>query len=198
MHLELVTTFVLDKLRNELSPDFKYHCVEHTKDVFDAAERIARLENDVSDQNMLLLLTAALFHDTGFLVSPINHEINSCHFAREHLPNHDYNDVQIHQICALIMATKVPQKPKDHLQQIICDADLDYLGRDDFFEISEKLYEEMVILGNVSSREEFLNAQLHFFKAHRYFTSTASKLRNGKKQEHLNTIKKIYSDTKNI
>ena len=33
-------------------------------------------------------------------------------------------------------ATKIPQTPLTKLEEIICDADLDYLGREDFFEIS--------------------------------------------------------------
>lgn len=198
MQLEQATTFVLDKLRNELSPDFKYHHVGHTEDVLEAARRIALLEDQVSDQEILTLLTAALFHDTGFLVSPNNHEISSCQIARRYLPDYGYNNLQIDQICSLIMATQVPQKPKGHLQRIICDADLDYLGRDDFFEISEKLYEELIALGLVSCKAEFLERQLLFFEEHHYFTQTSKASRNKKKQEHLNQIRKDYSDSQNI
>lgn len=197
MHLELATTFILNKLRNELSSDLKYHDVNHTKDVLQAVQFIAQQEG-VSRHDFHLLSTAALFHDTGYIVSPNNHEVSSCHIALEELPNYGYRKEDMEQICLLIMATKVPQQPEDHLQQIICDADLDYLGRPDFFTRSEKLYAELMLLGDISSRKEFLQMQLQFLAAHRYFTATANRLRNKQKEEHLNKLRKSYSDIQNI
>lgn len=188
MQLELVTTFILDKLKRELSPSITYHNADHTKDVMRAVKEIGAGEQ-VSNEELTILSTAALFHDTGFLQSPENHESYGCDIARKHLPYYVYNKQDINRICHLIMTTKMPQTPKTHLEKIICDADLDYLGREDFFEISERLYEEMRALGTVSSHEEYMQIQLNFLSAHHYFTHTAKKMRNKIKEENLTKIK---------
>ena len=61
------------------------------------------------------------------------------------------------------MATKMPQRPKNLLQQIICDADLDYLGRNDFFILSEKLHKEFIEYKIACNDEEWKNQGLLFF-----------------------------------
>jgi hypothetical protein len=71
------------------------------------------------------------------------------------------------------MATKIPQRPKSHLEEIICDADLNYLGRTDFFSIEEMLYEEMLAFGYIKNIEEWNQVQVDFMQKHHYFTSTA-------------------------
>ncbi|WP_134091180.1 HD domain-containing protein [Olivibacter sp. XZL3] len=184
MQLERVTTFLLDKLKRELSPVFTYHNAAHTKDVMHAAEHIGRQEH-IGENESTILTTAALFHDTGFLVSADNHEAHSCEIARTQLPHYLYNEQQIDQVCSLIMATKTPQQPKNYLEQIICDADLDYLGREDFFDISERLYQEMTHLGTITSHKEYLVLQLDFLSEHQYFTRTARELRNEIKEKNL-------------
>ncbi|GAA4780727.1 hypothetical protein GCM10023231_04850 [Olivibacter ginsenosidimutans] len=191
MQFDLVLPFLLNKLKHELPPTLKYHNVAHTEDVLHAAQEIAHAEQ-VAGQDLTVLLTAALFHDTGFMVSNVNHEHISCAIADRYLPQFNYPNSTIGDIKTLIMATCVPQKPQDHLQQIICDADLDYLGRDDFFATSERLYEEMLALHQVSSKRDYMNLQIAFLQEHHYFTDTSKRLRNPKKEKHLQTIKKNY------
>jgi hypothetical protein len=85
------------------------------------------------------------------------------------------------------MATKIPQSPTNLMERVICDADLDYLGRDDYFEISKKLYTE-INHKNELSREDWITLQLNFFTKHQYFTSSAKKLRDTKKKKNKKTI----------
>jgi hypothetical protein len=72
-----------------------------------------------------------------------NHEEAGVEIAREILPDYDYTQEQIDHICQLIMKTKLPPKPVYLLEQIICDADLDYLGRVDFIPVSGNLFREL-------------------------------------------------------
>ena len=83
------------------------------------------------------------------------------------------------------MATKIPQSPKNHLEEILADADLDYLGRDDFEKISERLFQELAL----NDRNEWNKIQISFFEKHNYFTDSAKRMRNEKKQENLEKIK---------
>jgi len=157
-------------------------------DVYHAAENLGTQEH-ISGYEMRLLLTAVLFHDTGFIRGVNGHEEESCRIANQYLPGYGYTIDEIKKINGIIMATKIPQLPKNHLEEIICDADLDYLGRDDFFPISDNLYNEFKENRIVSSENEWNKLQVAFFESHHYFTNTASKLRQGKKQEHLQLIR---------
>jgi hypothetical protein len=187
-------SFILEKLGKELIPELSYHSVGHIKDVYNACEFLAKQEG-IGGEDLELLLTAALFHDSGFLKQPKDHELISCNIVREHLPAFGYTPEQIERICGMIMATRIPQKPRNKLEEILCDADLDYLGRDDFFYIGNKLFSELSIYGILSTEEEWNRIQLKFLESHHYFTPTAINLRKQKKDDHLRQIRsKIESD----
>jgi len=190
MEFEKVKDFILTKLRDELPANLTYHSLEHIKDVYNAAELLGKLEG-VTGEDLTLLLTAVLFHDSGFLVQQRDHELNSCKLAENYLPNYGYTSSQIEKICGMIMATSIPQSPKNNLEKIICDADLDYLGRDDFFTIGNKLYDELCMYGILSSENEWNKLQVRFLENHQYFTQSAITLRQAKKDEHLNYVKSI-------
>ena len=154
MQFEKVKKYILGRLKKELTKNLTYHSLEHIKDVYAAAEQLASLEK-ISEDEKQLLLTAVLFHDSGFLYSQKDHEKLSCELARLHLPEFDYGPEQIEQICGMIMATQIPQNPKNKLEEIICDADLDYLGREDFFKIGDKLFGELVMYGIIDDEHEW-------------------------------------------
>src|SRR4030095_15950777 len=135
---------ILSRLRNELDPRLGYHNLSHTLDVLQQAEVIAKQENVNDKHDLLLLKTAAVFHDSGFLFVYKNHEEKSCEIATESLRK-VFSEEDIKKVCGMIMATKIPQTPNTLLEQVICDADLDYLGRDDFEPISRNLHKEFII-----------------------------------------------------
>ena len=188
MQFEAVRKFIIKKLKTELPTHLFYHSVGHINDVYTAAEKLAAGEN-ISGEKLKLLLTAVLFHDSGFTVQQKDHEEISCQLARKFLPDFGYAPQQIDIICGMIMATKVPQRPQNHLEQIICDADLDYLGRDDFYDIGNKLYTELSLYGMIQSEYEWNNLQIRFLESHKYFTDTAKTLRQAGKDMHLQSIK---------
>lgn len=159
-------------------------------DVMEATERIARAEG-LSEKSLNLLLVASAFHDSGFLFDHREHEVKGCEIARDVLPNFGFPEDQIEAICKMIMATKVPQSPHDRLSEILCDADLDYLGRDDFEPIANTLFLELQELGIVSNIETWNRIQLKFLSQHQYHTDYGKSHRQGPKQAHLEKIKSI-------
>jgi HD superfamily phosphodiesterase len=123
--------FILSLLKEGLPARLTYHCFEHTVDVHTSAITIGE-EEGVTGDDMELLKTAALFHDSGYLLGTERHEFAGCSLVREHLPRFGYSVDQVETVCSMIMATEVPQRPIDALGEVLCDADLDYLGRPDF------------------------------------------------------------------
>ncbi|MFZ4564659.1 MAG: hypothetical protein ACOYNU_14870, partial [Bacteroidales bacterium] len=106
-----------------------------------------------------------------------------------------YTTREIDEIAGLIMVTKLPQRPYNHCEQIICDADLDYLGRDDFYVNSFKLqYEWQIFDIRKTNLAQWLAIQVKFLSEHQYFTNSASTLRNVKKLEHLEEIKRLCEE----
>jgi hypothetical protein len=89
----------------------------------------------------------------------------------------------------MIRATKVPQQPFNVLEEVICDADLDYLGRNDFFQIGEGLFKEFLDQKIVSDEKSWNSLQVRFLENHHYFTTTAKERRQKQKQIHLDAIK---------
>lgn len=174
---------ILDRFKNELPAHLHYHTIHHTLDVYNCAEIIAKAEK-ISAADLKLLLVAAVYHDAGYLDQNHDHELHSCELARRYLSAYYSND-DIDTICDIIMATKIPQQPKTHLEQIICDADLDYLGRDDFFVIGETLYTEMLQIGTIKDRDQWNKLQVAFLNSHHYFTPTAIWMRQTGKENNL-------------
>ena len=185
---------VLDRLANEINPLLAYHNRSHTAEVVENAERIARIEGITGERELLLLMLAALFHDTGFLYVNNGHEEKSCMIAMDELRDWDFEPSERDMICTLIMATKVPQMPQTRLEEIICDADLDYLGRSDFWEISNNLKKEYLGLGTIRSEEEWLPLEIKFLESHRYFTEISKKIRAPEKQKHLKQLKALLKE----
>lgn len=188
MNFEAFKDFITQKLQNELAPGYLYHSYEHTMAVYEAAARYAEAEN-VTGEDLTLLLTAALFHDAGFLVQADQHEELACDLAKKWLPDYDYTTEQIERICGMIRATRIPQQPLNHLEEILCDADLDYLGGDNYKPIADHLHDEMRIAGMLKKEDEWLNVQIRFLESHRYHTATAQKWRNDGKAHNLWMLK---------
>ncbi|MEM1216569.1 MAG: HD domain-containing protein [Bacteroidota bacterium] len=142
MNYQAAKDFILEKLRTELADELYYHGLHHTLDVLAVTEELAELL-DIAPHERVLLRTAALYHDAGFTVSATEHELRGCEIARAHLPGFGYRPADIERICGMITATKIPQSPQNQLEEILCDADLDYLGRDDFYPIGATLFDEL-------------------------------------------------------
>ena len=179
---------VVSMLEKELPHDLHYHSIKHTKDVCKAVERIAKSEN-IDGEDLFLLKTAALFHDAGFVKKYKDNEEIGAELAEEILPTYGYSKEQIQTIKRLIMATKVPHHPVDILEQVICDADLDYLGRNDFYEIGDSLKREFLANKIIANDVEWNKLQVKFLSQHRYFTRFSITVRQPNKLKHLEEIK---------
>jgi class 3 adenylate cyclase len=188
-----IQEIILDKLEKELPKYLYYHNVKHTVDVVTEVELIGWAEG-CTDHEVLLLKTAGLFHDAGHTVGYDGHEEFGCDLAREFLPKYGYSEEQIERICQIIMATKMPPQPKDLLQKIICDSDLDYLGRSDMIPVSNTLYKELKEQDKIGTLNDWNKLQIKFISGHQYFTETARSLREVNKQAQIERIKKLIVD----
>ncbi len=183
--------YVIRRLREELDPLLTYHCLEHTLDVIESTAHRAEAEHAGAEATRLLL-TAALYHDTGMLIRYQDHETASAELARQTLPGFGYTEPEIREIIRLILVTRLPQLPEDHAGEIICDADLDYLGRDDYFYRAFQLQVEWNRFGiRKTDLKEWLSLQVHFLEEHHYFTQSAVGERQQGKLRHLEEMRRL-------
>lgn len=175
-------------LKDKLPKHLSYHSVDHTKYVLEKAINIASKEG-VFGKNLFLLKVAALYHDIGFMKSNIEHEENGCNIARKELPKFGISNKDIDTICGMITATKIPQEPKTHLEKILADADLEYLGTKHFQTVNELLFQELKYYNPNLSRDEWRDIQINFLENHQYHTRFCKQYKRFRKQRHLKSLK---------
>ena len=181
--------FIVRWMREHADERMPYHDLRHTLDVAESALRIAAAEG-LGNADTDLLNAAALFHDTGHQVAGHkNHEEVSCGFAREHLPEFGFTPLEVERICQSIMATRIPQSPFDASSRILCDADLDYLGRPDFIVNGGRLFEELRNRGALATEREWNELQERFLSKHHYHTKYSKKHRDPAKKRHLAEVR---------
>lgn len=187
MNIQGLYDFICDKMKREIPPFVVYHDIDHTLDVYKSVARLAQMER-LDEYNINLLKAAALMHDFGITVKFEDHELVSAEMAQQYLPEFGFNDTEVKTIKEMILATRLPQAVHTLNDKILCDADLDYLGRNDFFIIGQKLRLEWELVGNKISLLDWYKLQMAFLKSHHYFTQSAQVLRNERKNLNLADI----------
>ncbi|MCX6231988.1 MAG: HD domain-containing protein [Bacteroidetes bacterium] len=191
MELLKVEEYIIQRIKKELNPCYVYHNLMHTLDVVKSSEIIAKLEG-VSEHDLAILKTAAYFHDIGIIIQFKEHEKFSVNIAKEILPQYGYEAGDIEVINGLILATQMPQHADNKLQEIICDADLDYLGRDDYFKISSFLRKEWLCLFKMDLLDlEWYKSQKAFLSNHTYLTASSRKIRNEMKMQNILKVQSL-------
>jgi uncharacterized protein len=180
-------------LRTQLPGYLTYHTPEHTAHVIQKAEMISHEEN-INGRHLYLIKVAALFHDIGFIRQAKNHEEISCEICSLKLVRYDFPSDEIESICDMIMATKIPQQPKNLFDKIVADADLEYLGTDQFYPISQTLYHEFKHYDPHLTIERFNDLQINFMRKHHYHTDYCIANREERKQQHLQKLIEMKSE----
>lgn len=179
--------FVVDLLEKNIPVTYTYHNFHHTLYVHEKALEIGRHLNCTNDQ-LRLLEAAALFHDTGFIKTYVGHEEQSCNIAREYLPDFGFSTADIESITPMIMATKTPQSPKNLLESIIVDADMEYLAQPDATEKADYLFQELCSLHPGYTRAEWNKTQIDFIGHFHYFTDFGKTHKEAAKQLYLDNL----------
>lgn len=181
---------ILKTLERNLSPHLTYHCVAHTIGVLSDAILIAT-EEGVSPAELMKIKIAALCHDTGFMFTYKDHEEASCAYAIRVLPTYNIPGDDIIHIKEIIMATKIPQTPKDQCGKILADADLAYLGTEAYDNNSALLYDELKHYNPLIDLQTWQEIQIKFLNHHQYFTQYCIKHKTDIKNAHLQRL--IYN-----
>lgn len=175
--------FISNLFSEKLSRSYYYHDFQHALKVKKYVELIGA-DTKLTDEEMNILRLSALFHDIGFVVSAESHEEEGVKIVSDFLKDHLIDQNTINHVSDIILATKIPQKPKDKLAEILCDADLMYIASDDCHEQIELMFEEtMANHPNSNNRNIFDLESIRFFAAHTFFTDYGKTILQPKKAD---------------
>ena len=181
---------IFDDLSNILDENYSYHNLDHTERVISAAVDIGR-NYDLSEKDWRCLLTACLLHDYGFIESHVEHEKISAKLSSQILPKYGFSETDIQIINSLIIVTKLEEKPKNLLESIIRDSDLEYLGSEDFIKISPLLKREWINCNVIKSDSEFYKIQYEFISNHSFYTDFMMKNSLNQKRKNIDYAKSM-------
>ncbi len=177
--------FVSELLSTKLSEKIVYHNFTHSSEVFEAAKKLA-VETDLNASDTEIVLIAALFHDTGYTVSREDHEIISSEIAAEFLTTQNYPVEKIEKVKSCILASRIPQQPKDLLEEVVCDADLSHFGKKSFFEKGDLLRVELEQTnGNTYTDFEWLKNSIDIMIGNPFRTKAAKEEYGKQRTENL-------------
>ena len=191
--VEIAKTFVYEQFQTKLLEKFKYHNLEHTYGVLDSVEKLAEIAGLKVEEKELLFL-AALFHDTGFTVSPENHEEHSKNIAVEFLAEREFPEEKIKRVGELILSTKMGTEPKDNLEKLMKDADISHIGTEKFKESSNWLREEWELSENRKyTDKEWYKLNFQFLKNTHFYTAAGNQLFGEGKKKNLKALKAMMN-----
>jgi uncharacterized protein len=198
-NLKMVDQYIRALFKDELPGGIKYHDANHTlhpvRGVVAVANRIAISEN-ISEHDRELLIAAAYFHDTGYIREYDKNEPIAARMAGRILNLIGYKPNEIEKIQKMILSTDLAREPKTHVEKILCDADFDHFGREDFFKLDGKIREGRRARGiDVSDDLKWYKGTLEIITKHQYYTESQKKLREAEKQKN---IKRLLNKLENL
>ena len=170
-----------------------YHNFQHTNDVVKAAQEIAN-HYQLNNEDFFVVTVAAWFHDTGYFVDVVHHEIKGAEMASDYLKNLGVDETIREKVSNAILSTKIPQKPTNLLENILCDADLFHLGTTDFREKGKLMHKEAELIYNKDiSKNDWRINDIQFLESQHYHTDYAQLLLNDQKSKNIEKIKSKLS-----
>jgi len=186
--------YVESFLKENLTDGIYYHDLEHTQEVVEASQEIG-IASKISNEELEIVLIAAWFHDTGYYKGMEDHEAMSKDVAEKFLKQEGVEESKIAAVGGCILATKIPQTPKNIMEEVLCDADLYHVSTRDFFTKSELLRKEFsLIFPDEIQLDEWFKNSIKFLKNHSFFTSYAKEKLLPAKKENLKKLKILYKD----
>jgi predicted metal-dependent HD superfamily phosphohydrolase len=188
--LEQTQQYVRNFFSTHVDEKIVYHDSTHTEQVVRAVRMIAQ-HYQLSERDFFIVNVAAWFHDSGYFKGgAFGHEGRGAEMASAFLAGTGVDEEAIQAIRGCILATQIPQKPSNLLEDIVCDGDLFHLGTDDFPARNKLMRKEMeASQGKKINKDEWRRSTIRLMETHHYHTDYCRLLLNEKKQENLDRLR---------
>ena len=189
--IDAARDYIIAQYSQHPSPPLVYHNLIHTQQVVQAAAQIAA-HYRLQDEELLAIYVATWFHDIGYVLGDTSqHEETGAKEAVQFLKEHQAPENVQTLVQGAILATKMPQSPKNLVEQIVCDADLSHLGSKTFPERNKLLRHELELTRQHEIPPvQWLSSSITFLVGHHYWTDYAQTLYKEQKDENLEKLKK--------
>jgi predicted metal-dependent HD superfamily phosphohydrolase len=189
--IKISARYVSNYFSNYLDPNFTYHNILHTTYVAKAVNALCTIM-EVNEHQRNVLLLSAWFHDLGFAVNIEGHEQAGAELAKDFLQGRHVAEEDIAAVKTCILSTHYPQKPTTLLQEIICDADLMYLGDNNYFTTSARLRKEWELTKAITYRDaEWYRLNIHFVSTHHFHTTYCRSHTEEKKNKNVKILENL-------
>ena len=178
---------VFKDVLKDLPESLHFHSLKYARKIYNQSFLLCRSE-EIEQEDRLLVRTAALMLFTGLTQAYQNFENRSAVICREILPGFAYSETQIDQISNLILATKMPFSPSNRLETILIDARMEYIGRPDYTDQINRLYEELKEEGSKINGQQFKKQQLELLYNFEFYTLAAKRLREVSGPDQMSTL----------
>ena len=188
----------LDKVRHHVKQFFGnkdiaqliYHNLTHTESVVVHATQIASHYN-LDERENFIVGAAAWFHDTGYQDGiAMDHEERGAMLAAAFLSEDGIPQDIIEEVKGCILATVLPQNPKNLLQQIVCDADLFHFGTEDFPERNKLMRKESEQRsGKKIDKAKWRKSTIQLLESHTFQTDYCRNLLDTQKKKNLDKLR---------
>ena len=177
--------------------EYYYHHYNHALDVMYRAVYLWEKEW-VSKEDIEVLMLAAIFHDTWFVIQYDDNEEFWAKIAENYLKTILYPKDKIEKVERLILATSpYYTEPSDLLESIIKDADLDNIWREDFFEKWDELKKEAETIKNIKIKDpDWHHSSLDLIYNSSFYTKTQKEERDKQKERNRALLEKIIKEKK--
>ncbi len=180
-------TVALDYLQMHLPKVYTYHNAEHSRDVCAALDEFIKIA-PVADENILPLQIAGIFHDFGYIEKPYDNESLALPYIKKFAVQFGLAESTVNQAHELIMETVFPYHPHSVEGELLCDADIEYIGRADFIEKALRFRQELAGCGQTFSDREWWSMELQFLQDNTFFTPAVRSLREDGRQRNLQLV----------
>ena len=188
--LDKTSAYVFKLLTKELPKEYIYHNYDHTYETVKAAEEIG-MNVELNKSELEIVLLAAWLHDIGYINGAADHEEKGTEIAEKFLSAEGLAADKIDQVKACIMATKFLTEPTNLMEEVLCDADLVHIGKENYKERNELLREEIDNFKDVDvEQEDWVERELEFLQQHRFYTQYAYHNYGEQKQKNIGWLKK--------
>ncbi len=153
-----------------------FHNIKHVEGVVECVQYLSQ-HYQVSEQDGLLLVVSALFHDIGYESGcGKGHEERSADLLTKALAD-ELSTEELERARRLIMVTKMGEAPEGIVECIMKDADYFHLHMSDYMAYSNNLWQEFQQMDNGQgmSEQAYLECTLTFLNNHQYYTDFAER-----------------------
>jgi adenylate cyclase len=186
---------IINKLIVDIPSSMTFNNLQHTLDVQRYTEAIAKYEN-VTNEEMLLLKTAAILHDIGYIWDYDSHTKLSVDFAIQILKKYSYTDNQIKQVSELINATSKPYRPSSKMEKILCDADQSYLLKKNVDEYIENKYKQVKANSKIRSEKTWYKEELEKIRNPKFYTTAIHNFNELSQEERQRIFEKMTAGSR--